>query len=190
MPGEDLPHVSHYYDDPPPFYRKTVVVVGGKNSAAIAALELYRAGASVTLVHRREALSEKIKYWIRPDIANRIKEGSVAARFQTRVVEITPECVIVEGPEGRERLPADAVFLLTGYHPEPSLLRRLGVRVDGESLRPDHTADTFETNVPGIYVAGSVVSGRDTGKTFIETGRFHGASIVKSILARKALLQD
>lgn len=190
VPGEDLPHVSHYYDDPHPFYKKTVVVVGGKNSAAIAALELYRAGATVTLVHRREGLSEKIKYWIRPDIANRIKEGSVAARFLTRVVEITPEAVVVEGPDGSEILPADAVFLLTGYHPEPKLLRGVGVRVDGESLRPDHTPDTFETNVAGIYIAGSIVSGRDTGKTFIETGRFHGASIVKGILARKAQPQD
>lgn len=181
--GEDLPHVSHYYDDPHPFYRKRVVVVGGKNSAAIAALELYRAGATVTLVHRRDALSEKIKYWIRPDILNRIKEGSVAARFETRVVEITPHVVIVEGPAGREELPADAVLLLTGYHPEPELLRRLGVRVDEDTLKPEHDPSTFETNVSGVYVAGSIVSGRDTGKTFIETGRFHGTSIVKAIVA-------
>ena len=136
---------AHYYDDPHPFYRKRVVVVGGKNSAAIAALELYRAGATVTLVHRRDALSEKIKYWIRPDIQNRIKEGSVAARFETTVVEITSRVVVVEGPGGREELPADAVFLLTGYHPEPELLRRLGCsrrRRDAEAgARPDHVRD-------------------------------------------------
>jgi len=184
VPGEDLPHVTHYYDDPHPFYRKRVVVVGGKNSAAIAALELYRAGATVTLVHRRDALSEKIKYWIRPDILNRIKEGSVAACLDTTVVEIKPRVVVVEGPGGREELPADSVFLLTGYYPEPSLLRQLGVRVDDETLKPEHDPGTFETNVPGIYVAGSIVSGRNTGRIFIETGRFHGSSIVKAIVAK------
>jgi thioredoxin reductase (NADPH) len=185
VPGEERPHVSHYYDEPHPFYRKQVVVVGGKNSAAIAALELYRAGASVTLVHRRDGLSDRIKYWIRPDIENRIKEGSIAARFETRVVEITPRHVVVETPGGREKIEADAVFLLTGYHPDPELLGRAGVRVDDEVLRPEHHPETFETNVPGIYVAGSIVSGRNTNLTFIETGRFHGAAIVKAILARR-----
>ena len=183
--GEDLPHVSHYYDEPHPFYRKSVVVVGGKNSAAIAALELYRAGAKVTLVHRREALSDRIKYWIRPDIENRIREGSVAARFESRVAEITPRHVAVEGPEGREEITADAVFLLTGYHPETRLLVQAGVRVDPKTLVPEHDPETFETNVPGIYLAGSIVSGRDTNLTFIETGRFHGAAIVRGILATR-----
>jgi thioredoxin reductase (NADPH) len=183
--GEDLPHVSHYYDEPHPFYRKHVVVVGGKNSAAIAALELHRAGATVTLVHRREALSGSIKYWIRPDIENRIKEGSIAARLESRVVEITSRHVVVEGPQGREEIAADAVFLLTGYHPDPDLLGRAGVRVDPETLKPEHDPVTFETNVPGISLAGSIVSGRDTNLTFIETGRFHGAAIVKSILAKR-----
>jgi thioredoxin reductase (NADPH) len=183
--GEDLPHVSHYYDEPHPFYRKRAVVVGGKNSAAIAALELYRAGATVTLVHRRAALSNSIKYWIRPDIENRIKEGSIAARLESRVVEITPSHVVVESPEGREEIAADAVFLLTGYHPDPDLLGRAGVRVDPESLKPQHDPATFETNVPGIYLAGSIVSGRDTNLTFIETGRFHGAAVVKAILAKR-----
>jgi thioredoxin reductase (NADPH) len=185
VPGEDLPHVSHYYDEPHPFYRKRVVVVGGKNSAAIAALELYRAGATVTLVHRGDSLSDRIKYWIRPDINNRIKEGSIAARFEARVVEITPEHAAIEGPDGREEIEADAVFLLTGYHPDPVLLEGLGVHVDDELLKPDHDPDTFETNVPGVYLAGSIVSGRDTNLTFIETGRFHGAAIVRAILAKK-----
>lgn len=185
VPGEDLPHVSHYYDEPHPFYRKRVVVVGGKNSAAIAALELYRAGATVTLVHRRETLSSRIKYWIRPDIENRIKEGSVAARFESRVVEITPHHVTIEGPGGREEIEANAVFLLTGYHPDSTLLAGAGVEVDPESLKPAHDPETFETNVPGIYLAGSIVSGRDTNLTFIETGRFHGAAIVRAILAKK-----
>ena len=185
VPGEDLPHVSHYYDEPHPFYRKRVVVVGGKNSAAIAALELYRAGAAVTLVHRRDSLSVSIKYWIRPDIKNRIKEGAIAARFETRVVEITPDHVTVEGPDGREEIEADAVFLLTGYHPDPDLLATLGVRIEEGLLKPEHDPDSFETNVPGIYLAGSIVSGRDTNLTFIETGRFHGAAVVRSILAKK-----
>jgi len=184
VPGEDLPHVSHYYDEPHPFYRKRVVVVGGKNSAAIAALELYRAGATVTLVHRRDSLSDRIKYWIRPDIKNRIKQGSVAARFESRVVEITESSVVIEGPEGREELGADAVFLLTGYHPDPELLGNLGVRIDGELLKADHDPETLETNVPGVFLAGSIVSGRNTNRTFIETGRFHGAAIVKAILAK------
>jgi thioredoxin reductase (NADPH) len=184
IPGEDLPHVSHYYDEPHPFYRRRVVVVGGKNSAAIAALELHRAGATVTLVHRRDSLSDSIKYWIRPDIKNRIKEGSIAARFETEVVEISEGEVVVEGPGGREKLEADAVFLLTGYHPDPTLLERLGVRVDPDHLSPEHDPETFETNVPGVYLAGSVVSGRRTSLTFIETGRFHGAAIVKAILTK------
>ena len=126
IPGEDLPHVAHYYDEPHPFYRKPVVVVGGKNSAAIAALELCRAGAKVTLVHRREALADSIKYWIRPDIENRIKEGAVTARLATRVIEIRRDHVVVEGPAGRGEIPAEAVFLLTGYHPDADLFRRAG----------------------------------------------------------------
>ena len=185
VPGEDLPHVSHYYDDPHPFYRKRVVVVGGKNSAAIVALELYRAGAAaVTLVHRGAALSNSIKYWIRPDIENRIKEGSVRALLETHVVEIRPECVFVAGPRGREELPADAVFLLTGYLPDTGLMREAGLRVDAGTLVPEHDPETFETNVPGIFVAGSIVSGRNTGRTFIENGRFHGAAIVGAIQAK------
>jgi thioredoxin reductase (NADPH) len=186
VPGEDLPHVSHYYDDPHPYYRKNVVVVGGKNSAAIAALELYRAGAtSVTLVHRGPGLSSSVKYWIKPDIENRIREGSVRALFETRVCEILPDRLIVAGRHTAE-LPADAVFLLTGYQPDCRLLRDAGVRVEPESLRPEHDPDTFETNVPGMFVAGSIVSGRETNRTFIENGRFHGEAIVAAILARRA----
>jgi thioredoxin reductase (NADPH) len=186
VPGEDLPHVSHYYDDPHPFFRKRVVVVGGKNSAAIAALELYRAGAAVvTLVHRDAALSGSIKYWIKPDIENRIREGSVQALLETRVCEIRPDRVVVQGPSGRAEIPADAVFLLTGYLPDAALMREAGVRVDPDTLRPEHDPETLETNVPGLFVAGSIVSGRDTGRTFIENGRLHGDVIVRAILARR-----
>ena len=194
IPGEDLPHVSHYYSDAHPYYRHRVVIVGGKNSAAEAALELFRGGAQVTLVHRRAALGDTIKYWVRPDIENRIKEGSVKARFETRVVEITPKAVIVEpvssvggglqasGP--REEIPAEAVFLLTGYHPDVDLMRRAGIRCDEQSLAPDMNPDTFETNVPNLFIAGGAIAGRNTGSIFIENGRFHGERIIK-VLAEK-----
>jgi len=185
VPGEDLPHASHYFTDPHPYYRKRVVIVGGKNSAAEAALELYRAGSFPTIVHRHATLGDSIKYWVRPDIENRIKEGSVGARFETRVVEITPSFVIVEGPSGmREELPAEAVFLLTGYHPDVELMRTAGVRCDPETLAPDFNAETYETNVPNLFVAGGAIAGRNTGTIFIENGRFHGERIV-TVLAER-----
>lgn len=192
VPGEDLPHVSHYYTESHGFYRKDVVVVGGKNSAAIAALDLYRAGARVTLVHRRDRVAESVKYWIRPDIENRIKEGAIQARFQTRVSEIRPGSVVVERgveqgverPGTRHEIPADAVFLLTGYHPDVELLSAAGVRVDPVSFIPEHDAQTLETNVPGLYLAGAVVSGKETGRVFIENGRFHGETVMAGIRRR------
>jgi bacillithiol disulfide reductase len=184
VPGEDLPHVSHYYSEPHAYWRKHVVVVGGKNSAAIAALELFRAGAQVTLVHRRAALADSIKYWIKPDIENRIREGSIPARFETAVREVRARSVVIEGRSGVEELPADAVFLLTGYHPDPRLLLEAGVNVDPVSLISEHDPDTLQTNVPGLYVAGALASGRHTSRIFIENGRFHGEAIVRSILSR------
>jgi thioredoxin reductase (NADPH) len=186
VPGEDRPHVSHYYTEPHPYWRRPVVVVGGKNSAAIAALELHRAGARVTLVHRGRALSDSIKYWIRPDIENRIKEGAIAARLDTRVLEIAEESVLVEGPEGQGRIPAEAVFVLTGYHPDTSLLEGAGARVDPLTLVPEHDPETLQTNVRGLYVAGALASGRHTSRIFIENGRFHGEAIVRSIAAARA----
>ena len=189
VPGEDLPHVSHYYYEPHACWRKRVVVVGGKNSAAIAALELYRAGATVTLVHRRDRLSDSIKYWIKPDIENRIREGSIAARFGTCATEIREDVVVVRGPKGRDEIPADAVYLMTGYHPDRTLFEGAGVRVDPETLVPAHDPQTLETNVPGFYLAGSVVSGKNTGKIFIENGRFHGEAIVASILRSRGVNQ-
>jgi thioredoxin reductase (NADPH) len=185
VPGEDLPHVSHYYAEAHAFYRQRVVVVGGKNSAALAALDLSRHGARVTLVHRRDRLSESVKYWIRPDIENRIREGAVAARFGTRVVEIREASVVLEGAAGRDEIAAEAVFLLTGYHPDATLLAGAGARVDPESFKPEHDPATFETSVRGLFVAGSMVSGRETNRIFIENGRFHGQAIVSAILARR-----
>ena len=184
VPGEDLPHVSHYYKEPHPYYRQRVVIVGGRNSAAEAALELFRAGAHVTLVHRRAVLGESIKYWVRPDIENRIKEGSIAARFETRVVQICPQSVVVENAVGREEIPADAVLLLTGYRPDVDLMRRAGVHCDHDTLAPDLNPETFETNVPNLFIAGGAVAGRNTGSIFIENGRFHGERIIKVLAER------
>ena len=192
VPGEDLPHVSHYYTEAHSYYRKRVVIVGGKNSAAEAALELYRAGAHVTIVHRRAALGESIKYWVRPDIENRLKEGTIGSRFEASVVEITPSFVVIErhapgSPDRiREEIPAEGVLLLTGYHADVDLMRRAGVRCDAETLEPDYNPDTFETNVPGLFIAGGAIAGRKTGTIFIENGRFHGEKIIAVLSARLA----
>jgi thioredoxin reductase (NADPH) len=184
IPGEDLPHVSHYYTSPHQFYRKCVVIVGGKNSAAEAALDLYRAGAHVTIVHRRPALGESIKYWVKPDIENRIKEGSVAARLDTRVVEITASGVIVQKNGVRDEIPADGVFLLTGYTSDNRLLCAAGVEIDPATCGPVHDPETYETNVKAIYVIGAMVAGKASGRIFIENGRFHGQVAIDQIGSR------
>ena len=183
IPGEDLPHVNHFYTDPHPFYRKRVVVVGGGNSAAEAALELYRAGASVTLVHRGPEMKSTIKYWVRPDVENRFKEGSIATRFNSLVQEIRPTSIIVQTKDGTEELSADAVFLLVGYRADTDLFVRAGVQLT-EREGPVHDTETFETNVPGLYVAGGAIAGVDTGTIFIENGRFHGEKIIEAIARR------
>jgi thioredoxin reductase (NADPH) len=189
IPGEHLPHVAHYYREPHPHYRQRVVVVGGKNSAAETALELHRAGAHVTLVHRRPALADSIKYWVRPDIENRIAEGSIAARFESAIIEIRPTDVVIERHGVRESLLADAVYLMTGYHADSDLLRRAGVAIDRESEAPVYDAKTCETNVPNLFIAGGAVSGKDTAPIFIENGRFHGEAIVE-VLAERLALQE
>jgi thioredoxin reductase (NADPH) len=182
--GEDLPHVSHYYTDAHPYYRQRVVVVGGKNSAAEASLELFRGGAHVTLVHRHATLGDSIKYWVRPDIENRIKEGSVAARFETTVCEIRPTEVVVECRGVRETIPADGVFLLTGYHPDAELMKTAGIQVNNDTLAPALNPETFETNVPNLFLAGGCIAGKATGNIFIENGRFHGEKIIAELAAR------
>ena len=184
IPGEDLSHVSHYYTEPHEFYRKAVVIVGGKNSAAETALDLYRTGATVTLVHRRAELGASIKYWVKPDIENRIKEGSIAARFETRVVEIRPHEVVVERDGARETIPADAVFLLTGYLADLEFLRGCAIEVDPQTSIPAHDPQSYETNVPGLFLAGAVVVGANRGEVFIENGRFHGQTVVREIAQR------
>ncbi|MBV8630192.1 MAG: YpdA family putative bacillithiol disulfide reductase [Silvibacterium sp.] len=181
IPGEELPKVNHYYDDPHPYYDLDVVVVGGKNSAAIAALELWRHGARVTLVHRGPSMHRHVKYWILPDIENRIKNGEIAAHFSSRLMEIKADTVRIETPEGIRELPNDYVFALTGYHPDFAFLRALGVRLDGKDMQPVCDAECLESNVPGVYLAGVIVAGSRTNEIFIENGRFHGRQIAADL---------
>ncbi len=184
VPGEDLPHVTHFYREPHPYYRQRVVVVGGKNSACEAALELFRTGAHVTLVHRGAALGDSVKYWVRPDMENRIKDGSVAAHFNTRVVAITPRAVVVETGGVPHEIAADGVLLLTGYHADPEFLRGAGVDLDPDTLAPRYDPLTYETNVPNLFVAGGQVAGTRTGTVFIENGRLHGEQIGRVLAER------
>jgi thioredoxin reductase (NADPH) len=181
IPGEDLPHVSHYYTEPHPFWRRNVVVIGGKNSAAEAALDLYRNGANVTLVHRQAQLGSTIKYWVRPDIENRIKAGQVHALFETHVQRIEEGRVIVSNHKGESSLPADQVFALTGYHPDFQFLRSMGIKLDPQTNKPVMDPQSHESNVPGIFVAGVVTGGNHTSEIFIENGRFHGKQIVAAL---------
>jgi thioredoxin reductase (NADPH) len=181
IPGEDLPHVSHYYTEPYEFWNQDVLVIGGKNSAAEAALDLYRNGARVTLVHRKAELGSTIKYWVRPDIENRVKAGQVKALFETHVKEITRDEVVVQNGAGEKRLAAKKVFALTGYHPDFAFIESLGVRLDPETRKPSLDPNTLESNVPGIHLAGVVIGGRHTSEIFIENGRFHGKQIIESL---------
>lgn len=187
IPGEDLPHVSHYYTEPHEFWNQDVVVIGGKNSAAEAALDLYRNGARVTLVHRDAELGSTIKYWVRPDIENRIKAGQISALFNTRVKQITSDEVIVHNGAGEKRLPARQVFALTGYHPDYGFIESFGVKLDPQTKKPDLKPDSLESNVPGLHLAGVVIGGRHTSEIFIENGRFHGKQIVKALKERRQI---
>ena len=190
IPGEELPKVHHYYDDPHPYYDLDVMVIGGKNSAAIAALELWRHGARVTLVHRGPAMHKHVKYWILPDIENRIKHGQVTAYFNSRVTEIAPDSVTLETPEGQRVLPNDVVFALTGYHPDFEFLTALGVRFEGKDRLPVCDAQCLESNVPGVYLAGVIVAGSRTNEIFIENGRFHGRQIAEDLKRKLTPLES
>jgi thioredoxin reductase (NADPH) len=182
IPGEELSKVKHYYDDPHPYSGLHVVVIGGKNSAAIAALELWRHGAKVTLVHRGPEMHRHVKYWILPDINNRIKNGEVTAYFESSVTSIGEDEVVLCTPSGERTLPNDFVFALTGYHPDFGFIERLGVHLDESNDRvPVCDPLTHESNVPGIYLAGVIVAGERTNEIFIENGRFHGKLIADSL---------
>lgn len=181
VPGEDLPKVFHYYREPHPYFDCDVLVVGGKNSAAIAALELWRHGSRVTLVHRGPEMHPHVKYWIKPDIENRVKAGQITAFFNSSVVEITADDVALSTPGGEVRIANDFVFAMTGYHPDFTFLRSLGVELSAEKCKPVCHAESLESNVPGIYLAGVVVAGTQTNEIFIENGRFHGRLIADDL---------
>jgi thioredoxin reductase (NADPH) len=184
IPGEDLPHVSHYYTEPYSFFDREVVIVGGRNSAAEAALDLFRGGARVTLVHRGAEMGSTLKYWVRPDIENRFKAGEVKAYFNALIKRITPSSVEIVQQGTPITIKTQQVFLLTGYHSSTKFFEQLGVKWDSDTLRPQYNSETFETNVPGVYLAGSIVGGRFNAEVFIENGRFHGETVVKAIAGK------
>jgi thioredoxin reductase (NADPH) len=184
VPGDELPHVHSRYVSGYPFHGRLVVVVGGKNSAAEAALDLYRHGARVTMVVRAPEISQRVKYWIKPDLENRIAAGAIRALFRSRVLEITSELVRVQTPGGEEALPADAVFPLIGYEPDFKLFERCGVRLEGEARVPAHDPETLESNVPNLYLAGAILGGREVGRIFIENSRHHADRIAEAVARR------
>jgi thioredoxin reductase (NADPH) len=184
VPGEDLPKVIHYYKEPHPYYNQDVLVIGAKNSACIAALELWWTGARVTLVHRGPEIHRHVKYWIKPNIENRIKNGEIPAWFNSTVEEIREREVILNTPQGRLTLPNQFVFAMTGYRPDFAFLAAHGVHLDPSTQRPILNPDTFETARPGLYLAGVLVAGVHTNEIFIENGRFHGEKIAADIAAK------
>jgi thioredoxin reductase (NADPH) len=184
VPGEDLPHVQKRFISSYPFHDRDVVVIGGKNSAAEAALDLYRHGARVTLLVRGEAISERVKYWIKPDLENRIRAGAIRAFFRVRILEITSELVRFQTPEEERTVPAAAVFPLIGYQPDFALFERCGIRLEGERRIPAHDPETLESNVPGIYLAGAILGGTEVGHIFIENSRHHAGLIASAIEKR------
>jgi len=184
VPGEELPKVKHYYDEPHPYFRQKIVVVGAANSAVDVALETWRKGAEVTMIIREPAIRESVKYWVRPDIENRIKEGSINAYFNSSITRITPDTVEFHTPEGEKTIPNDFVLAMTGYQPPFEFMKRCGLAFHTD---PDHTpvydAKTMESNVPGLYLAGVVCGGLKTNKWFIENSRVHASMIVNHLRA-------
>jgi len=181
VPGENLEKVLHYYKEPHPYYNQDVAVIGAKNSAAIAALELWWTGARVTLIHRGAGISDRVKYWIRPNIENRIKNGEIPAYFHSQILEILPQSIRIATPEGERNLKNDFVFALVGYQPDLEFLNATGITLDPQTQRPRTDPDTLESTRPGVYLAGVIVAGMHTNEIFIENGRFHGRQIAASI---------
>ena len=186
VPGEDLPHVTHVYREGHEAFMQDVVVVGGGNSAAEAALDLWRAGARVTLVHFGPTFDKKIKPWVLPDFTNRVKEGAISAKWNARVKAIEPHHVVLSAEGGEVSVRADRVYVMTGFAPSLGLLRTTGVPIDAQTGIPQHDPDTLETPVPGLFIAGVVVAGYDANKVFIENGRYHGDRIVARLLGQRA----
>jgi thioredoxin reductase (NADPH) len=183
VPGEELDKVLHYYKEPHPYYNHDVAVIGAKNSAAIAALELNWTDARVTLIHRGPGISDSVKYWIKPNIENRIKSGEIAAHFHSKVVAITPDSIRVATPDGEISIANDFVFALVGYQPDLKFLNAAGISLEPETGRPRTNPQTLESTRPGVYLAGVIVAGTHTNEIFIENGRFHGHLIANSIAA-------
>lgn len=181
VPGENLEKVLHYYKEPHPYYNQDVAVVGAKNSAAIAALELYWSGARVTLIHRGAAISDKVKYWIKPNIENRIKNGEIRAYFHSAITEILPDSIRLSTPSGELTLKNDFVFALVGYRPDLEFLRETGITLEQRTQKPRTNPETLESERAGIYLAGVIVAGMHTNEIFIENGRFHGQLIAAAI---------
>ena len=187
VPGEDLPKVSHYYNNPHFYARQEVAVVGASNSAVDAALEIYRKGGKVSMIVRGADIGERVKYWVRPDMMNRIAEGSITAHFKTEIIEIKEGSIVVQGPEGVQELPNDYVLALTGYQPNFSFLEKLGVELSKDDLRqPKYNEQTMESNQAGVYLAGVVCGGMKTNAWFIENSRVH-APMIMGAIAQKAL---
>jgi len=184
IPGEDLPKVTHYYNDPHYYATQKTIIVGASNSAVDAALEIYRKGGEVSMVVREEAIGERVKYWVRPDIINRIAEGSIKAHFSSKLLEITEKDVLINTPEGQKRIENDFVVLLTGYRPNFEFLKTMGISLSPDEKRiPTYNEDTMETNVPGIYLAGVICGGMETHKWFIENSRIHAKMILDDIVS-------
>ncbi|MEM9848279.1 MAG: YpdA family putative bacillithiol disulfide reductase, partial [Bacteroidota bacterium] len=180
--GEDLPKVRHYYDNVHPYIGQEVLVIGAKNSAAQVALELWQKGAKVTMAVRGDAISPKVKYWIKPNLENRIKEGAIPAYFNTTVQEILPDRVVLNTPNGVKTIKNDFVLAMTGYRPNFDFLRKVGVQIpNDEGQIPVHNETTLETNLPNVYLAGVICAGMRTSKLFIENTRDHGKVIVDQI---------
>jgi thioredoxin reductase (NADPH) len=186
VPGEALPHVSHVYREGHEAFLQDAVVVGGGNSAAEAALDLWRSGARVTLVHFGPTFDKKIKPWVLPDFTNRVKEGFITAKWDSRVKAIEPSEVVLNTARGEERVKADRVYVMTGFAPSVELLRGTGIPIDPATGIPAHDRQTLETSVPGVFLAGVVVAGYDANKVFIENGRYHGDRIVARLLGQRA----
>ena len=186
VPGENLPHVTHVYREGHEAFLQDVVVVGGGNSAAEAALDLWRSGARVTLVHFGPTFDKKIKPWVLPDFTNRVKEGQIQVCWESRVKEIYPNEVRLTARNGEETLKADRVYIMTGFAPSLDLLRECGVPISPVTGIPQHNSETLETNIPGLFIAGVVVAGYDANKVFIENGRYHGDRIVAHLLGQRA----
>jgi thioredoxin reductase (NADPH) len=182
IPGEDKPKVKHYFDEAHPYAYLKLIVIGGGNSAVDVALETYRRGSNVTMIIREDKLRDGVKYWVRPDIENRINEGSIKAYFNSEVTEIHEDKVDIKTPEGNKTIKNDFVFAMTGYHPDYEFLKKIGVNISAdENLLPLHNEETFETNIKGVYLAGVVCGGMTTGKLFIENSREHAVKIFNNI---------